>query len=277
MPISTAAAIIGGTVLGVGASIYGASASASAAEDQYNAQYSAEMDAAYANAEANIARAEAEAAAIYGGAALQAQSAREVASAQAKGILGASEASADAQRYAAELQQGVDYKNIDLMRREANEALRMLENEQDQYHATSTALAGASGGAYTGTTSGYLDTMDAEQQKQFDWYKNAYASQQAVARENADSQYKASMAYADALIAGAGFEAEAARAAASSMANAYLGSAALQAGAVQAGAQIGYDQVVATYGAQNAASVIAEEDTTSATYKFLHANDGHMR
>ena len=225
-------ATIGSALIGAGAGIYSSRQASAAQKDLYNAQYAAESQAAIANAEAALRAAEYEAGSILAGAEAAATGTRKAAAAEAQALRKGAAAQSQAAATAADAAYGEAYRNVGLMKQEADESLRRLGEEQTQYEEKARARAAASGGEYTGSTQAAVEGLISENTKQYGYLKSAYANQRSVARSNANAERNAAYKYASAINISADAEAEATLKAGDAIAHATMQGAREQAYAV---------------------------------------------
>lgn len=236
------------SIIGAGTSLYISDRQNKAAQDQYEAQYAAEQQAAIANAQAALTAAEAEAEAILGSAGAQAHSVKGQAEAEGKAIVEGALAESGAARSAADVAYQEAYKNIGLMKAEANETLRKLELEQKTYEEKARAKAAASGGQYAGSQKLYVEGMEAENQAQYGYLAGAYQNQRKVAASNAAATRGAAYGYADATMKAAEARKSATLRAGDLMAAAYMEGAYETAEATKDVANAQWGATIQTYG-----------------------------
>ena len=234
-------------IIGAGTAVAVSNASQNAAEDQYNAQYTSEMNAAISTAEAGITQAEQQATAIRSGAAVEAGSVMSAATIEANTLLGAAETDAAAVRTAAGVAREEAWGNVELMRTESNEELLRLQNQQTVYESKAKARAAASGGELTGSTAVYLDEMGLENTRQFDFLGSAFSTQQSTAITNLETTHDASLDYATAIYAGAQTEAIGIYGSAQTVANSIISGADIRGQALTNVAATQWESTMQTY------------------------------
>jgi hypothetical protein len=228
-PAAVPIAIIGGAAIGA----YSSHKAREDAQDQFEFGNMQSATASFADADAAIAAAEAEAGAIMAKADAEAAAYERTAAAEAEAFQSQAEVERSVLYQAAEEARGIAYQNIEKMKLEADESLRRLESEQASWEGKAKARAAASGvrsGADT-STGMYIEGLENENQRQYDWLGESYRTGLDVASSTAESEYYMGLKRGDAASESGQIRARAALESGSAMAE-----AAREAGGAIAGA-----------------------------------------